>query len=64
MIKIKHKLILLDKVWTEVCKLNLSKKGERVLVRARLHTSRGTGMLPFYVLGVNRLSSKMNLSTK
>ncbi|XP_057293248.1 aspartate--tRNA ligase, cytoplasmic-like [Hydractinia symbiolongicarpus] len=38
------------KVWTDVCKLDLSKKGERVLVRARLHTSRGTGKQCFIML--------------
>lgn len=35
--------IHLGRVWTDVKNIDLSKKNENVLVRARVHTSRGTG---------------------
>ena len=34
--------VYLDRVWTDVKNIDLSKKNEKVLVRARVHTSRGT----------------------
>ena len=35
--------VYLDRVWTDVKNIDLSKKNGKVLVRARVHTSRGTG---------------------
>ena len=35
--------LVIDKKWTNLQDLNTSHAGQRVLLRARLHTSRGTG---------------------
>jgi len=45
-----------DRVWTEVMDLDLSKKAERVLVRGRLHTSRGTGKQCFIMVRERQFS--------
>jgi len=37
------KFIFIERKWTDVQDLKLNKKGESVLIRGRLHTSRGTG---------------------
>lgn len=39
-----------DRVWTDLKELDLSKKGEKVLIRGRLHTSRGTGKQCFVMM--------------
>lgn len=39
-----------DKKWTDVKELVLDKKGERVLIRGRLHTARGTGKQCFVMI--------------
>uniref|UniRef100_A0A7M5UU82 Aspartyl-tRNA synthetase n=1 Tax=Clytia hemisphaerica TaxID=252671 RepID=A0A7M5UU82_9CNID len=39
-----------DRKWTDVQNLTLDKKGERVLIRGRLHTARGTGKQCFIVV--------------
>jgi len=39
-----------DKKWTDVKDLVLGKKGERVLIRGRLHTARGTGKQCFVMI--------------
>lgn len=39
-----------DRKWTDVQNLALDKKGERVLIRGRLHTARGTGKQCFIVV--------------
>jgi len=44
------------RVWTEVMDLDLSKKGERALVRGRLHTSRGTGKQCFIMVRERQFS--------
>lgn len=39
-----------DRVWTDVSKIDLAKKGERVLIRGRLHTSRATGAKQCFIM--------------
>jgi len=45
-----------NRVWTDVCNITLSKKGERVLVRGRVHTSRGTGKQCFVMIRQRQFS--------
>jgi len=45
-----------DRVWAEVMDLDRSKRGDRVLVRGRLHTSRGTGKQCFIMVRERQFS--------
>ncbi|XP_065666786.1 aspartate--tRNA ligase, cytoplasmic isoform X2 [Hydra vulgaris] len=48
--------IKISRDWTNVCDLNPLKKNEKVLLRARLHTSRGTGKQCFLMLRQRQFS--------
>ena len=49
--------MFVDRVWTKVKDLLPEKAGEKVLVRGRLHTSRGTGEKLFYIIFTSELLS-------
>lgn len=42
-----HFCLYIDRVWTRVNDITMDKVDKRVLVRGRLHTSRGAGNFPF-----------------
>jgi len=45
-----------SRVWSDVCDITLTKKGERVLIRGRVHTSRGTGKQCFVMIRQRQFS--------
>ena len=45
-----------NRVWVDVCDMSLARKGERVLIRARMHTSRATGKQCFVMLRQRQFS--------
>ena len=51
-------LIFTARVWTKVKELTAESVGKRVLVRARLHTTRGTGRDLVHVCVIKSIHSK------